>query len=213
MGQLAFGQRIAGLSAQPVRGHRGVIDGAGLRYRLVTLPAGGDSRRPGDPSRRLPFLVWYVASAPAGNSAPVAAVVAERAAARQAAASPRCPADGLSPAVPDMRMSQSSRSSPGRRPSVIDSTNSASSLREVSVSSSRPSCSRQKRQVVAARSVPISVTGAPSRVHVPHASAPVSVAAWVAAYLPWLTFMTLTKPADWPLAALATVMASRDVTA
>jgi hypothetical protein len=67
MGQLAFGQRIAGLSAQPVRGHRGVIDGAGLRYRLVTLPAGGDSRRPGDPSRRLPSLLWYVAFAPAGE--------------------------------------------------------------------------------------------------------------------------------------------------
>jgi hypothetical protein len=64
MGQLAFGQRIAGLSVQPVRGHRGVIDGAGLRYRLVTLPAGGDSRRPGDPSRRLPSLLWYVAIAP-----------------------------------------------------------------------------------------------------------------------------------------------------
>ena len=37
------------------------------RYRLVTLPAGGDSWRPGDLSRRLPFLVWCVALAPAGE--------------------------------------------------------------------------------------------------------------------------------------------------
>ena len=65
LGQLAFGERVAGLSAPPVRGHRGVIDRVGLRYRLVTLPTGGDGRRPGDPCRRLPCLVWCVALAPA----------------------------------------------------------------------------------------------------------------------------------------------------
>jgi hypothetical protein len=92
------------LGAQPVRGHRGVIDG-GLRYRLVTLAAGGDSRR-----GRLPCLVWRVALVPAGNPAPAAAVVAERAAAWQAAASPRCPAGGLCSAVPDVRISQTSSS-------------------------------------------------------------------------------------------------------
>ena len=67
LGQLAFRERIAGLGAQPVRGHRGVIDGVGFRYRLVRLPAGGDGRRPGDLSRRLPCLVWCVALAPAGE--------------------------------------------------------------------------------------------------------------------------------------------------
>ena len=55
------------LGTQPVRGHRGVIDGTGLRHCLVTLPAGGDGRRPGDLSRGLPFLVWCVALAPAGG--------------------------------------------------------------------------------------------------------------------------------------------------
>src|SRR5271169_35977 len=67
LGQLAFGERITGLGAEPVRGHRSVIDGAAVRYRLVTLPAGRDGRRPGDLSRRLPCLVWCVALAPAGE--------------------------------------------------------------------------------------------------------------------------------------------------
>src|SRR5260370_41288359 len=40
-----------------------------------------------------------------GNSAPVVAVVAERAAARQDAASPRCPAGGLGSTLPAVRMS------------------------------------------------------------------------------------------------------------
>ena len=53
------------------------------------------------------------------------------------------------------------RSSPGRRPSVIDSTNSASSLRFSFASASSPRFARQNRQVVVARSVPISMTGAP----------------------------------------------------
>ena len=69
VGQLAFGQRIPGLSAQPVRGHRGVIDGASLRYRLVTLPADGDGRPPGDPGGRLRCLVWCVALRPAATTA------------------------------------------------------------------------------------------------------------------------------------------------
>jgi hypothetical protein len=59
---------------------------------------------------------------------------------------------------------ESLRSSPGRRPSMIDSTNSASSLRLASALASRPSSARQKRQVVWHRSVSISVTGAFRRV-------------------------------------------------
>ena len=47
----------------------------------------------------------------------------------------------------------------------------------------------------------------------PHASSPVSVAAWVAAYLPWLTFTTLTKPVGWPPAALSTLLACSSVMA
>ena len=60
-------KRIAGLGAQPVRRHRGVIDRADLRHRLVTLAAGGDGRWPGDPGRRLPFLVRRVPLATAGE--------------------------------------------------------------------------------------------------------------------------------------------------
>jgi hypothetical protein len=56
LGQLAFGERIAGLGAEPVRGHRCVIDGAAVGYRMVMLPAGRDGRRPGDRSRTLPCL-------------------------------------------------------------------------------------------------------------------------------------------------------------
>ena len=67
LGELAFGERLAGLGAQPVRGHRGVIDGVGFRYRLVRLPAGGDRLRPGDLSCRLPRLVWCVGLAAAGE--------------------------------------------------------------------------------------------------------------------------------------------------
>jgi hypothetical protein len=55
------------LGAPPVRGHRGIIDDAGLRYRLATLPAGGDPRPPGNPSRRLPSLVWCAALALAAD--------------------------------------------------------------------------------------------------------------------------------------------------
>ena len=45
-GELAFRRRVAGLHAEPVRGYRRVIDGAGLSYRIITLPAGGDAGRP-----------------------------------------------------------------------------------------------------------------------------------------------------------------------
>ena len=55
------------LGAQPVRDHRSAIDGVGLRRRLVTRPAGGDSWRPGGPSRRLPCVVWCDALASAGK--------------------------------------------------------------------------------------------------------------------------------------------------
>jgi hypothetical protein len=54
------------VGAQPVRGYRGVING-GLRNRLVTLPAGGDGRPPGDLSRRLSCLVWCAGLAAAGE--------------------------------------------------------------------------------------------------------------------------------------------------
>src|SRR5580693_2315132 len=67
LGQLAFGQRIAGLGAQPACGYRGVIDGASLTYHLVTLPAGGGGWRPGDLSRGLPYRGWCVALAPAAE--------------------------------------------------------------------------------------------------------------------------------------------------
>ena len=49
-----FQQRIAGLDAEPVRGHRRVIDGAGFRYLIVTLLVGGDSRQPGGLTCRPP---------------------------------------------------------------------------------------------------------------------------------------------------------------
>ena len=39
--------RIAGLHAEPVRGHRRVTDGAGFRYLIVTLLVGGDCRQLG----------------------------------------------------------------------------------------------------------------------------------------------------------------------
>ena len=32
---------MVGLGAQPVRGYRGLIDGVGLRYRLVIVSVGG----------------------------------------------------------------------------------------------------------------------------------------------------------------------------
>lgn len=44
--------RMAGLGAEPACGHCGVIDGAGLRSRLVTPPAGGDGRRT-SPARQI----------------------------------------------------------------------------------------------------------------------------------------------------------------
>ena len=72
------------------------------------------------------------------------------------------------------------RSSPGRRPKVMESTNSASSRTFVSASWSRPSWARQRRQVVSFSSTLVCTTGAPSRGLVRHASSLVSVAAWVA---------------------------------
>jgi predicted acyl esterase len=52
----------------------------------------------------------------------------------------------------------SMRSSPGRRPRVIEMTNSASSLPFVSSLSSRPSCKRHVRHVVFLSSAETSVT-------------------------------------------------------
>ena len=46
LGEPAFRQRVAGLHAEPVRGHRRVIDSAGLKHLIVTLPAGGRRRLP-----------------------------------------------------------------------------------------------------------------------------------------------------------------------
>jgi len=54
LGEPAFRQRVAGLHAEPVRGHRRVIDSAGLQHLIVTLPAGGRRRRPGGLTRGPP---------------------------------------------------------------------------------------------------------------------------------------------------------------
>src|SRR5271165_811998 len=41
LGEPAFRKRVAGLHAEPVRGHRRVIASAGLKYLIVPLPTGG----------------------------------------------------------------------------------------------------------------------------------------------------------------------------
>lgn len=93
------------------------------------------------------------------------------------------------------------RSSPGRRPSVIEMTKSAWSLLLASSLSSRPSCERHERHVVSLSSADTSVMVASLCGLFPQASSPVSVAAWVAPCLPLLALTTLTKPAGRPLAA------------
>jgi len=77
----------------------------------------------------------------------------------------------------------SARSSPGLRPRVIARMNSASSRPWSELVPSSPSCVRHERHVASARSVPVCVMVASRRGLVPHASSPVSVAAWVAAWL------------------------------
>ena len=54
-----------GLHAEPVRGYRRVIDGAGLSRRVITLPAGGDGRPSGVPVRGLARPAGHPALAPA----------------------------------------------------------------------------------------------------------------------------------------------------
>ena len=60
-GRPSVPRREAGLESLPEamvrrRGYRRVIDGAGLSYRIITLPSGGDGRPPGDPIRGLARL-------------------------------------------------------------------------------------------------------------------------------------------------------------
>ncbi len=57
LGEPAFRKRIAGLHAEPVRGHRRVIDSVGLKHLIVTLPAGGDGRLPSGLTRGPPRRV------------------------------------------------------------------------------------------------------------------------------------------------------------
>jgi len=52
LGEPAFRKRAAGLHAEPVRGHRRVIDSAGPQHLIIMLPAGGDGRQPGGLTRR-----------------------------------------------------------------------------------------------------------------------------------------------------------------
>jgi hypothetical protein len=66
LGEPAFRQRIAGLHAEPVRGHRRVIDSAGLNHLIVTPPAGGNRRRPGGLTRGPPRRARRAALAPRG---------------------------------------------------------------------------------------------------------------------------------------------------
>jgi hypothetical protein len=68
----------------------------------------------------------------------------------------------------------------GRRPRVIEMTNSAWSLPLASSVSSRPSCERHDRHVVSLSSVDTSVMVASACGLFPHASSLVSVAAWAA---------------------------------
>ncbi len=96
---------------------------------------------------------------------------------------------------------------------MSESTNSASSLRLSSASPSSPSCARHERQVVSCSSVLVSVIGASLGGLVPHASSPVSVAAWVAPYRPLLAFTTLTYPVTRPFAAWSTLLAYSSVMA
>jgi len=63
LGEPAFRQRAAGLHAEPVRGHRRVIDSADLKRLIVTLPAGRD---PGGSAAGIAHRVWRVALVPSG---------------------------------------------------------------------------------------------------------------------------------------------------
>ena len=54
LGQPAFRQRIPGLHAEPVRGHRRVIASAGIQHLIGMLPAGEDGRLPGGLTRGPP---------------------------------------------------------------------------------------------------------------------------------------------------------------
>ncbi len=58
LGQLTFGERIADSGAQPVRGHLGLIDDLGLRYRRSPCgwPGWSAARRP-EPQTAVPALV------------------------------------------------------------------------------------------------------------------------------------------------------------
>ena len=78
------------------------------------------------------------------------------------------------------RSQVSLRSSPGRRPSVIARTKSASSRTAVSVLSSMPSCERHARQVTSFSPTSISVTLASSVACCRTRAGVVTVAAWVA---------------------------------
>lgn len=105
------------------------------------------------------------------------------------------------------------RSFPGRRPSAIDSTNSASSRRPSLTRSPVLSSAQQVRQVTVLRSAPISVMGTSLRGRVPHATSPASVAAWTAAYRPPLTLTTFTYSIGRPLGAMNTLLACSSVIA
>ena len=54
LGEPSFRQRVAGLHAEPVRGHRRVVASVGLKRLIVMLPAGGDGRVRGGLTRGLP---------------------------------------------------------------------------------------------------------------------------------------------------------------
>jgi len=56
LGELAFGERIVGLHAEPVRGHRCVITGIGSGNPATMLRAGRGGRLPGRLTRRPPAL-------------------------------------------------------------------------------------------------------------------------------------------------------------
>jgi hypothetical protein len=65
LGELSLRQRVAGLHAEPVRGHRRVVDGTSFRDRIGALPVGVTSRLSPDRTRRLSRLAGRVAPAPA----------------------------------------------------------------------------------------------------------------------------------------------------